>query len=126
LPLRPCLEPGCHELVRSGRCPAHQRNRDARKNAQSHRWVYRDPRWLRTRRVAIARAGGRCEIVENGHRCPETSGLHGHHNYPGGVRQMLIDSVSPFDDRRVRAVCETHHARLEAELRARRRQAKGR
>jgi len=92
--------------------------------------VYRDPRWFECRRQAVRAAGHRCQVVENGVRCPvmDVAGgrLHGHHSYPGGVRQMLRDGVSPFDPRRVKVCCAAHHSRIEQQLRAEAKTARGR
>lgn len=57
-PLKPCLHPGCPELVRSGRCEAH-----AQQRREEQERVYRDPeskrlynsaRWQRLRRIQLA------------------------------------------------------------------------
>ena len=111
MPLRPCLTVGCPELVRSGYCPAH------RQAATGHRGIYRDPRWATARTRALARAGGRCQAVVNQTRCRAVRGLQGHHAYPGGVKQMLLDGADPFDERRIVVLCDHHHGQLEALLR---------
>lgn len=115
--LRPCLEVGCPEVVKSGRCPvharAHAKARRAKRLAAGSRVVYEDPRWRRTRDQALKRAGNRCQAIENG-RCPETTRLHAHHDYPGGVEQMLADGADPFDVKRIVILCERHHGELEA------------
>jgi len=83
------------------------------------RWVYDDPRWRECRWRVIVRAGFRCQVVENGVRCPVTdrSGrwLHGHHAYPGGLRALIAAGLDPFDDDLVKCVCGSHHQRLETE-----------
>lgn len=120
--LRPCLELGCPNLVERGRCSAHRvahdRARRARRRARGVSRVYADPRWAQTRRFALRRAGGRCQALEDGKRCRETRDLHGHHDYPGGLEQMLVDGVDVFDEKRVVILCARHHAQVEAWLRA--------
>jgi hypothetical protein len=129
--LRPCLQPGCPRLVRRGRCPAHSRSRQRQqaqaKRAAPARGVYDDPRWQETRARALERAGGRCQMLEGpSSRCPERQGLHGHHDYRGGVEQMLVDGLDPFDDRHVVVLCGHHHGQVEAAARRTRKPARGR
>lgn len=130
--LRPCLEVGCPRKVRSGRCAKHARvhaaARVARKRASAPKRVYSDERWQQTRRRALDRVGHRCQAIENGDRCPEVLRLNGHHDYPGGVEQMLADGADPFDERFVVMLCGRHHRQVEEWLRQqnRRNRAPGR
>lgn len=55
----------------------------------------------------------RCDVID-----PTGRRLHGHHDYPGGVRALLDDGGDPFDDALVVIVCDSHHARIEQALRA--------
>lgn len=80
--------------------------------------IYEDPHWRHTRRRALVRAGHRCQALVDGGRCRETTNLHGHHDYPGGLERMLLDGVDPFDETRVVILCGSHHAQVEAWLRA--------
>jgi hypothetical protein len=112
------LEAGCPKVVRRGRCREHQSAFDAER---AHRRIYKDPRWPRTRAKAIRLAGGRCQALEHGRRCPATEELHGHHDYPGGVARMLLDGVDPFDVACVVVLCGRHHGQVEAWERAERR-----
>jgi len=61
--LRPCGKPGCHELVPSGRCAAHQRalyaSHDARRGSPAERGY--DRTWQRLRKQKL-RANPFCEI----------------------------------------------------------------
>lgn len=54
---RPCLEPGCGQLTRDGRCPAHAAKRrqaqDERRGSARARGY--DARWERLRRMHLAR-----------------------------------------------------------------------
>jgi hypothetical protein len=125
--VRPCLTRGCEELVQRGRCLVHGREHEARKEAAApHRAVYRDPRWKRCRRIALQRAGYRCQVVEHGARCdvvdPSGRVLHAHH-HPLGVQELLAAGLSPFDPERVVIACAWHHGRIEAELRRAKRQS---
>jgi hypothetical protein len=118
MPSRPCREPGCPNLVRKGRCRLHTKMHTERRRSSVARQVYTDPRWLACRERAIKRAGGRCQGVEaNRTRCAATSRLHGHHNYPGGVEQMVADGISPFDEELVVVLCGRHHRSAEAAAR---------
>lgn len=122
MPLRPCLEPGCPNVVRSGRCPdhaaAHARARRLRRLAAGSRIVYEDRRWQKTRRRALERAGHQCQALEHGERCTQRDFLHAHHDYPGGVEQMLADGADPFDVDQIVILCERHHGQLTAYLQA--------
>jgi hypothetical protein len=80
--------------------------------------VYESPRWPQARRRALRRAGHRCQAIEQGRRCPERTSLHAHHDYPGGLEQMLADGADPFDESRLVILCATHHGQVEAYLRA--------
>lgn len=121
MPLRPCLEPGCPNVVRSGRCAvhaaAHARARRARRLASGVQRVYEDVRWRHARRRALKRAGERCQAIEGSERCTERSDLHGHHDYPGGLEQLLRDGLDPFDETRIVILCGRHHGQVEAWLR---------
>ena len=49
-PMRPCLQPGCAELVKSGRCEKHQRQayvQDRQQRGSAHQRGYTS-RWART------------------------------------------------------------------------------
>jgi hypothetical protein len=121
MPLRPCATVGCPKLVVRGHCRPHQRARDAAKNARVERRVYDDPRWEDARKRAIARAGGRCQGIVRGRRCPTRTGLHGHHFYEGGVQAMLRQGLNPFSIRWIVVLCGACHGREEARIRASRR-----
>jgi hypothetical protein len=118
MPLRPCLERGCPRLVKRGRCRHHTRARALAKRLSVGR-VYDDVRWHQARARALARAGGRCQAIEHGERCPAVRELHGHHDYEGGVERMLLDGVDPFDERWIVVLCGRHHSQVEAWLRRR-------
>ena len=55
--LRPCLHPGCPELVRSGRCVRHQTEEQARQGSMRDPTVQRlyDRRWQARRKRQLAR-----------------------------------------------------------------------
>lgn len=115
---RPCLELGCPKLVRSGRCRAHARAHAAARAVRPGLRIYDDPRWQTARAQALLRAGRRCQAaLADGSRCPVATRLHAHHDYPGGVVQMLRDGADPFSVRRIVMFCEAHHVLAEAALR---------
>ena len=53
-PLRPCLHPGCRELVRCGYCDKHRPKDSARRSTESRRWRgwYSLPIWTDNLRPA--------------------------------------------------------------------------
>lgn len=78
--LKPCAVPGCPELVQSGVCARH-----ARERAQRERQVYRDPavqrlynsaRWQRLRRRQLAAEPWCAECLREGIYTPATDVDH--------------------------------------------------
>lgn len=126
--MRPCLEVGCPRLVHKGRCARHARSRNAatraRRIAAGPRRIYESTHWRWTRRLALDACGNQCQAIENGKRCEQTYALHGHHDYPGGVEQMIMDGVDPFDPAKVVILCDRHHSLLESKLRRRKRNSR--
>lgn len=59
LPKRPCLQPGCPELVTSGRCSKHQRNWNTRRGTTKERGYGAD--WQAVRAMKL-RQDPLCEI----------------------------------------------------------------
>ncbi len=45
MPLKPCAEPGCPELVTTGRCPTHTTEANARYRHRGRRKWYATKRW---------------------------------------------------------------------------------
>lgn len=90
MPMRPCLT--CGEISPASRCPKHTGAGGAgwsggRDRAALHRF----------RAAVLAEAGGRCQGVDAGKRCPATTGLQAHH-------------TGPTDDPRTGlALCRRHH-----------------
>lgn len=108
-------------------CPTCRRDRATRpKRATSADRVRSTPRWKKVAAAAAARDGHRCTYgLEPGDRgvahypegrCPVREGLDGHHRIP------IEDGGAPYSLANVRTVCRTHHARLEQEARAARRE----
>jgi 5-methylcytosine-specific restriction endonuclease McrA len=59
-PLSICLHPGCGTLVESGRCPAHQRERNVERGSASRRGYSTD--WRRLRIKCLVRDGWKCAV----------------------------------------------------------------
>ena len=77
--------------------------------------VYDDPRWWMTLREARIRDGGQCRaLLEGGVRCPEVSGLEGHHTIPLRDLWARGEAVRAFDSRIVILLCAAHHRQAEA------------
>ena len=79
------------------------------------RAVYDDPRWSMTLREARIRDGDQCRaLLRNGVRCPEVSGLEGHHTIP--LRELWArgERARAFDSRIVIMLCTAHHHQAEA------------
>ncbi len=77
--LRPCPHPGCHDLVRSGRCQKHARPRGRESQRDRGR------SWRRRRARVIARADGLCEV------CGDAAATEADHKVPiweGGADRM--------------------------------------
>ena len=53
--LRPCLEPGCSELVERGRCQIHSRENEKALRDPRLRGKYRSKRWKRRSRAFLSR-----------------------------------------------------------------------
>jgi len=102
-----CPEPGCGALTSGGRCDEHR---------LTHRWVYRDPRWRRTRRAVIERDGHRCRAIDGRARCRATRSLHAHH-HPLSVVELVAAGLDPFDPAHSVTLCGSHHSRVEASKR---------
>lgn len=74
-PLRPCVVSGCSELVESGPCPAHAKERDASRR-KSETWrkvrgarggtidIYQSARWKALRARVLREANYLCECDE--------------------------------------------------------------
>ena len=80
--------------------------------------VYDDPRWQMTLREARIRDGDQCRaLLKTGVRCPEVSGLAGHHTIP--LRELWArgEWARAFDSRIVIMLCAAHHDQAEAAVR---------
>ena len=70
--------------------------------------VYRDPEYLRNRKLAMRRSGARCEQLENGRRCGSADRVSCDHDTPvsqGGTHHL--------DNLVIR--CRRHHAQKTAQ-----------
>ena len=92
---------------------------EQRLDREPWRAVYDDPRWTMTLREARIRDGDQCRaLLKNGMRCPEVSGLKGHHTIPLGDLWARGEGPRAFDSRIVIMLCTAHHHQAEAALRS--------
>ena len=93
---RPCIVPGCPGLTTTSRCPAHEQEWQAARNARPGRQAYKDPAYRRLR------PGLRCE------RCGSTTDLTKDHvvplsrggtNHPSNLRTLCRACNSRKRDR---------------------------
>lgn len=64
--------------------------------------AYKDPEYLRNRAVVWRRAGGRCELTENGRRCGSRDGCQVDH-----ITGLAAGGTHHLDNLRV--LCGRHH-----------------
>lgn len=121
-PLRPCLHPGCRELVRRGYCDKHRPKDSARRSTESRRWRgwYSLPIWTDDLRSAQLLREPFCR------ECAK--------QYPPGdprhrTRATVVDHIKPHrgdwqlfvDATNHQSLCKHHHdqktAREQAEER---------
>jgi len=79
--------------------------------------IYRTPEYRAWRAKVIGRAGGRCEWVEQGQRCPKREPedrMFADH------RVELRDGGAEFDPANGQCLCGSHHTRKTMDERARR------
>jgi 5-methylcytosine-specific restriction protein A len=116
--LRPCGEPGCPALVTSGRCPAHQRERQRASDTKSDeaRAFYGSGRW-KTYRARYLRDHPLCVI------CSATGRVEAATTVDHIV--SMRDGGAAWDPDNHQALCTTCHQRKRAQERvaAQRRQA---
>jgi hypothetical protein len=80
--------------------------------------IYRSPEYVRWREAVIARAGRRCEAVDNGQRCRKAeprSRMFADH------KVELRDGGAPFDVDNGQCLCGAHHTAKTALAKASRR-----
>jgi 5-methylcytosine-specific restriction protein A len=83
--------------------------------------IYNTPEFQTWRAAVVARAGGRCEWVDqHGHRCGK--GRPEHRVYADHIVE-LNDGGHPFDVANGQALCASHHTLKTMAARARRLQA---
>jgi 5-methylcytosine-specific restriction protein A len=68
--------------------------------------TYNTPQFRQWRAMVIARAGGRCEAMDRGHRCSKA--WPEHRLYADHVIE-LKDGGQPFDINNGQALCASHH-----------------
>jgi hypothetical protein len=107
--LQPCIESGCYELVKTGRCLTHERahNRATHRRqerlhpewrAKTYRWVYSDPRWRRLR-AQVRREQPTCARMGCDKRWTDLDHV-----------VALQDGGAPFDRDNVMGLCHAHHS----------------
>jgi hypothetical protein len=103
--VRPCLEPGCPNLVERGRCEEHAAL-DELLDA-----IYADRRWSPARLACFTRDGFRCDC---GYEDETRSGrgLHAHHLIK--LRAILERGLDPFDPKYLATKCGPCHNKLTA------------
>ncbi len=84
------------------------------RSAKAKAAIYSSKEFLAWRARVIARAGGRCEAVEDGKRCRRQ--LPDHRVY-ADHRVELRDGGAPFDLANGQCLCASHHARKTAQAR---------
>jgi len=80
--------------------------------------VYNTPEFQRWRAEVVARAGGRCEAVDHGHRCSKAKPEH--RMYADHIIE-LADGGQAFDVVNGQCLCASHHTIKTMAARARRR-----
>jgi hypothetical protein len=79
--------------------------------------VYTTPQYRAWRAAVVARAGGRCEAVVQGHRCTKT--MPEHRMYSDHIKE-LKDNGSLLDVNNGQCLCSSHHVLKTIEARTRR------
>ena len=79
--------------------------------------IYSTPEFQAWRAQVVARAGGRCEAVDHGHRC--TKAKPEHRMYADHIVE-LRDGGAPFDLTNGWCLCASHHERKTIAVRAKR------
>jgi 5-methylcytosine-specific restriction protein A len=79
--------------------------------------VYNTRQFQTWRAQVVARAGGQCEAIDNGHRCGKARPEH--RMYADHVTE-LRDGGQPFDLRNGQCLCASHHELKTVAARARR------
>src|SRR3990167_1161882 len=76
--------------------------------------IYNTPEYGKWRARVIARAGGRCQVIEAGMRC--TKAKPQHRMYAHHIKE-LRDGGSPFDPANGLCICASHHTTETAKAR---------
>jgi hypothetical protein len=100
--MRPCLSPGCPELVE----PPERRCLDCEEGREHVAWVYADARWQPTRWACFKRDDFTCSC---GHRDPSGRSLHAHHQ--PRLRFLLELGLDPFELTYLLTRCHGCHSR---------------
>lgn len=105
--MRPCLQPGCAELVKSGRCPRHAKTwRDdaALRGSSTERGI--DNAWRKLRAQHVAREPLCVMCLREGKQTPTEIVDH--------IRPHRGDERLRLDPRNLQSLCRSHHAQKTA------------
>jgi len=102
--LRKCTYPGCHVLVKSGRCPAHSTKRIERDPAIKK--LYNSPQWRTMRAAQLAKEPWCAECLARGEH----------------VFAAEVDHIKPhdgnatlfFDETNLQSLCKPDHSKKTA------------
>ena len=82
----------------------------ARDSDEWWRDAYRSPEYHEARKVTLERAGGRCERVTDGNRCP-ASAREANHIRPLSTARSMDEAITLCDPANLEAVCKDHNPR---------------
>jgi hypothetical protein len=80
--------------------------------------IYHTPEYLAWRGAVIARAGGQCEAIDKGRRCPKAQPRH---RMFADHKHEITDGGARFDPAIGECLCGAHHTLKTARARATRR-----
>jgi len=101
-PRRPCAQPNCGRLTRSGLCPDHARQREQqRPNADIRRW-YHTPRWRELRARVLREEPWCASCAAGGVRRATTDADH--------ITAHRGDPALFWNRANLHGLCHAHHA----------------
>ena len=100
--LRKCTQPGCNELVRSGRCAAHARQQQRIYRDPAVKSLYNDPRWQVLRANQLAKSPWCVDCLRQNYHVFATEVDH--------IQPHGGDPVLFFDENNLQSLCKSHHS----------------